>query len=95
MPNGAVDESSRLARILFAANGPYELTTNPLPGSGYWPIRVRGVDDKPADGNQGTNAETTVRLLSHPPDLVWNSDGDRFTAETTAGVMTVACEVAA
>lgn len=92
-PGGAVDETSRLGRILFATDGSYELVTAPLPGSGYWPIRVRGVDDKPPAGNQGTSAETVTRLLSHPPDLVTNSAGERFDVDVVAGEATVTCVV--
>jgi hypothetical protein len=88
-----VDDDFERGRAVFDGVGDYEIQLPPLPGSGFWPVRVQGRDGTLPTGNVGAAAETVVRVVSSPPDLVLNGDGERFAVEVAGGVATIDCEV--
>lgn len=69
-PGGAVDPNNRIGRVPFDGDREYEFVTPPLAGSGTWNFEVKGVDDKPLDGNSGPAlAIQAGAILAHPPDV--------------------------
>jgi len=92
-PGDPIGEGVERARAVFEWQGEYVLPLRPLPGSGYWPVRVQGRDNAPPTGNVGAAAETVVRVAAHPPDLVPVSSSRRFAISVAGGVATIECEI--
>lgn len=88
-PGGAVDDSNLLERVLFDTNRPYEIITPPLPGSGVWNLEATGVDATEPTGNRGTPQAVSVSIYAHPPDVLYRTDGSRFSVSEDSGNLVV------
>ena len=91
VPGDPIDADNVLARMVYQWEGAYSLLLPPHRG-GFHRRRVQGRDNTPPAGNVGASAETTVRVVSHPPDLVDSGSG-RFSVAVAGGVATIDCEV--
>lgn len=91
-PGDPVGDGVERVRTVYRGDATYTLDFPPMPGSGYWRLRVQGRNET---GNVGTAAETTTaRIDSRPPDFQLGSGGERFTVSVAAGVATIGLEVA-
>lgn len=90
---GAVSESNLVKRLKYDTDRAYEVLTDPLPGSGTWNFRVRGRDNRKADGNVGDPLNLSQAVLAHPPDVEAGTGGRRMTVSVAAGVATVGYEL--
>lgn len=88
-PGEAADANNVLAEPQFIGDGDYQLVLPPLPQSGAWTYRITPVDNALPDGNTGTPEDVTVTAEVPPADLAMQSDGNRFTAAVSGGVLTV------
>lgn len=88
-PGGAVDETNIIASSLFQGVGTFSQITTPLGPGGEWNFEVAGRDGTKPDGNRGTPLEISATIQAHPPDLVPDADGERFTVTAAAGVLTL------
>lgn len=89
---GAVDTANILERIPFSSDGIFEIYSPPMPGSGQWNFEVAGRDNRPNEGNRGTALAVSKTVLAHPPDVVLQEDGTRFTVAIAAGEATITFE---
>ena len=98
-PGDPIGDGVERGRMVFEAEGSQSIRLKPLPGSGFWGLRIQGRDGRLPSGNVGTAAETVVRVVSHPPDLVAVAGSGlgtaprRFTVSVAGGVATIGCEV--
>ena len=91
-PGGAVDDTNVIHRVQFDTNRAYELITSPLPGTGTWNFEITGVDDTDPDGNRGTAGTVSAGVYAHPPDVVYQDDGTRFSLSVVSAELTVEFE---
>lgn len=89
-PEGAVDTDNIVASDIYRGVGDFEYVTTPLGPGGDWNFEVAGRDGTNPDGNRGTALELTATITAHPPDVEPDGDGERFTVEAAAGVLTIA-----
>lgn len=91
-PGGAVNYANEV-RTLYDTDRAYTLTSLPIGPSGEYDFAAYGIDNKPVDGNRGSETSLAADLLTMPPDLVV-TDGARFTATATSGTATITYEYA-
>lgn len=87
-PGAAVDDTNRLARLLYDSDRQYELTTDPLGPSGTWNFEATGRDDTEPDGNVGTPLAMAQEILTQPQDVPFDGEGHRFSVSFAGGVAT-------
>mgnify|MGYP007083424885 CR=1 FL=1 len=88
-PGGEVNPDNLIERVPFDIDRQYEILTPPLSGSGVWPFKVAGRDNKPVGGNAGPALDLEATVLAYPPDVAMTSaDGPRFSVAIDAGVAT-------
>ena len=85
-PGAAVDPTNELLRIEHDTPRTYSVLTPPLSGTGDWQMELAGED---AIGNVGTAEGFEQHVYAHPPDVSFQDDGTRFTAEAVGGVLNV------
>lgn len=89
-PGGAVDPENVVARAVFNGNRAYELTTEPLEGSGAWSLEVVGRDGRLSGGNEGDALAVSVDVIATPPDVSLDpSTLRRFSAVCSGGVVSI------
>lgn len=89
IPGGGVNADNLIHRELFDTNREYTFRTPTFPGSGVWNLQVYGRDDKPVAGNPGDAVALQVKVLSHPPDVRFRSDGSRLQVSIESGQATI------
>lgn len=85
---GALDETNIVGRVPYAGDGSYSFVLPPFQADGTWSVGVVPRDDAYPAGNAGTAIETTVSVVTPPPDVAWSGD-QRFSASIAGGVLTV------
>lgn len=88
-PEGAVSATNVLATLPHEGQDAHEFVSEPLGPSGEWNFEAIPYDSRPTGGNEGDALEIAVEILSHPPDVVIDSNGDRFTVALSSGSLTV------
>jgi len=89
---GDIDYGEPIKSLLYDIDREYMFLTDPLPGSGEYGVGVAGADDKPPAGNIGDPIESSVTVLAHPPDVVFDGSS-RFSVAVSGGVATFNYEV--
>lgn len=89
-PGQPVDHDHVLGSVRFYGAGAYLFELPLIVECGTWEFGVTPIDNATPDGNVGTPATVTVSVLVPPDDVVADTDGNRFTATTEAGLLEVA-----
>lgn len=86
---GAFDSTNILGRVLYdAAATSYQFTLPQFSTNGDWSIAVIPRDDAETLGNAGTEASDTISVFMYPKDVLFDSQGRRFSVAVAAGEMT-------
>lgn len=95
IPGGAVDSTNRIGRVLFAGDRDYSFLTRPQAGTGQWNFEITARDNRKPDGNAGTAVAASQTVLAHPPDVPFDSAGDRLSVAIAGAELTVTATVPA
>lgn len=91
---GAPIATNILGAVPYTGDGSYDFDLPALESSGSWQFGITGYDDACGDdllnqGNAGTVGTLTIDADVYPPDVVEQSDGNRFGVTVAAGTATV------
>ncbi len=88
-PEGAVNVANVIASDFYRGTGTFGIITDPLGPGGEWNFEIAGRDGTAPDGNRGTALELSATIKAHPPDVIADENGDRFSVAANAGTLTI------